>query len=206
VGALVLFFAFAAVRMIATPDALEATRPVWLRIVDAVSLLAVPFLLTFFPLHAASRGIEVYPEFIEGAKEGFQTAVRIIPYLVGMLVAIGFFRGGGGIELLGKALAPLLAVVGYPTELLPITLLRPLTGSGALAALGDLVKANGADSLVSRSAATLYGGTETTFYVLAVYFGSVGIRRTRHAVWAGLAADAAGAIAAVAACRWVFGP
>ncbi len=203
--ALVLFFAFVAVRFVLTPDATEALRPVWLRSIDAVSLLAVPFLLAFFPLHAASRGIEVYSEFIEGAKEGFQTAVRIIPYLVGMLVAIGFFRGGGGIELLSRAVAPLLGAIGYPPELLPITLLRPLTGSGALAALGDVVKTNGADSLLSRMAATLYGGTETTFYVLAVYFGSVGIRRTRHAVWAGLAADAGGAIAAVAACRWVFG-
>lgn len=205
VVALALFFAFVAVRFVAQPDAAEALRPVWLRTIDALSLLAVPFLLSFFPLHAAARGIAVYSEFIEGAKEGFQTSVRIIPYLVGMLVAIGFLRGSGGIDLLGRVAAPLLGAIGYPPELLPMTLLRPLTGSGALAALGELAKTHGPDSLLARTGATLYGGTETTFYVIAVYFGSVGIRRTRHAVWAGLAADAGGALAAVIACRWVFG-
>ena len=99
----------------------------------------------------------------------------------------------------------MLQFIGFPPELLPITLLRPLTGSGSLAALGDLVKTHGADSLLARTGATLFGSTETTFYVIAVYFGSIGIRRTRHAIWAGLAADLTGALAAVYVCRLVFG-
>jgi spore maturation protein SpmA/spore maturation protein SpmB len=180
------------------------TDPLWMRALNALSLLAVPFLLAFFPLFAAVRGIAVYEHFIEGAKEGFQTAIRIIPYLVAILVAIGFFRGAGGIELLGKALARPMAWVGFPMELLPMVLLRPLTGSGTLAAFSDVVRIHGADSLLARTAGTIFGSTETTFYVIAVYFGSVNIRRTRHAIWAGLAADLAGAVAAVHVCRWMF--
>lgn len=182
------------------------TDPVWMRGLNAVSLLAVPFLLAFFPLFAAVRGVPVYEQFIEGAKEGFQTAIRIIPYLVAILVAIAFFRGAGGIEILGKVLASPMAWVGFPTELLPMALLRPLTGSGTLAAFSEVVRIHGADSLIARMGGTLFGSTETTFYVIAVYFGSIGVRRTRHAIWAGLAADVAGALAAVHVCRWMFPP
>lgn len=180
------------------------TDPVWMRSLNAVSLLAVPFLLAFFPLFAAVRGVPVYEQFIEGAKEGFHTAIRIIPYLVAILVAIAFFRGAGGIEILGKVLASPMAWVGFPIELLPMALLRPLTGSGTLAAFSEVVRVHGADSLLARTGGTLFGSTETTFYVIAVYFGSIGVRRTRHAIWAGLAADVAGAIAAVHVCRWMF--
>jgi spore maturation protein SpmB len=182
------------------------TDPIWMRSLNAVSLLAVPFLLAFLPLFAAVRGVPVYEQFIEGAKEGFQTAIRIIPYLVAILVAIAFFRGAGGIEILGKVLASPMAWVGFPTELLPMALLRPLTGSGTLAAFSEVVRVHGADSLFARMGGTLFGSTETTFYVIAVYFGSIGVRRTRHAIWAGLAADVAGAIAAVHVCRWMFAP
>jgi spore maturation protein B len=172
-----------------------------LRALNALSLVALPFLLVAIPIYAALRGLAVHEQFVTGAKEGFETAVRIIPYLVAMLVAIGCLRGAGGIEGFTRWLEPLLNSVGYPAELVPMTLLRPLTGSGTLAAFTDLVKTHGADSLMARMGGTLFGSTETTFYVIAVYFGSIGIRRTRHAVLAGLAADAAGAIAAVAICR-----
>jgi spore maturation protein B len=175
------------------------------RSINAISLLAIPFLLAFFPLYAALRGIKVYEEFIEGAKDGFSVAVRIIPYLVAILVAIGMFRGGGGIDLLTRWLKPALDAVRFPTELLPMALMRPLSGSGTLGLFGDLVKQLGPDSLVVRMAATIFGSTETTFYVIAVYFGSVGVHRTRHAVPAGLIADLAGIVAAVMICRLVFG-
>jgi spore maturation protein SpmA len=175
------------------------------RWVNAVSLLAIPFLLSFFPLYAALRRIAVYEEFIEGAKEGFNVAVRIIPYLVAMLVAIGMFRGAGGIDLLTRWLKPALEVVHFPSELVPITLMRPLSGSGTLALFSDLVKQLGPDNLVVRMAGTIYGSTETTFYVIAVYFGAVGVQRTRHAVPAGLIADAAGVVASVIVCRLVLG-
>lgn len=171
----------------------------------ALSPLAIPFLLAFFPLYALGRGISVYAEFVEGAKEGFQIAIRIIPYLVGMLVAIAVFRESGALDLLKSALAPLLNAVQIPTDLLPMIVMRPLSGSGSIAILGDLVKQFGPDHLLSYMAATIYGSAETTFYVVAVYFGSVGITRTRHSIPAGLLADLVGVIAAVVVCRWLFG-
>jgi spore maturation protein B len=173
--------------------------------VNAVSVLAMPFLLAFFPLYAALRGVAVYEEFVEGAKEGFGVAVRIIPYLVAILVAIGMFRGAGGIDLITRGLQPILDLVRFPAELVPMALMRPLSGSGTLAIFGDLVQQLGPDHLIVRMAGTIFGSTETTFYVIAVYFGSVGVQRTRHAVPAGLAADFTGIVASVIICRMVFG-
>ena len=177
----------------------------FIRVMNAVSLLAIPFFLAGFPLYAALRRVPVYEEFVEGAKEGFHVAVRIIPFLVAMLLAVGMFRAAGGIELLARGLRPMLDLVGFPTELLPMTLMRPLSGSATIGLFTELVNTHGPDSLVSRMAATVLGSTETTLYVVAVYFGAVSIRRTRHAVAAGLLADLAGVIASVAICWVVFG-
>ena len=171
----------------------------------ALSPLAIPFLLAFFPLYALGKGISVYSEFVDGAKEGFQIAIRIIPYLVGILTAIAVFRESGALDLLKTGLAPLLNAIQIPADLLPMILMRPLSGSGSIAILGDLVKQFGPDNLFSYMAATIYGSAETTFYVVAVYFGSVGITRTRHSIPAGLLADLVGVIAAVTVCRWLFG-
>lgn len=182
-----------------------ASRGAFVRVVDAISKLSIPFLLAFFPLYAALRGVKVYEEFVEGAKEGFTVAVKIIPYLVAILVAIGMFRAAGGIALLSKLLGPVMRAVGFPPDLLPLALMRPLSGSGALGVFAELVKQFGPDSLISRTAGTIYGSTETTFYVLAVYFGAVSVKRTRHAVLAGLTADVVGVIASVIICKWVFG-
>lgn len=180
----------------------EGTVPV--RFAQSLSILAIPFLIAFFPLFAAVKGIKVYEEFVEGAKEGWNVAIGVIPYLVTMLVAISMFRGSGGIELLTTALAPVLNLLHFPPELLPMALMRPLSGSGSLAIFSDLIKEYGPDSLITRMAGTLYGSTETTFYVIAVYFGAVAVQRTRHAIPAGLVADIAGAIAAVVVARMVF--
>lgn len=185
------------------PD--QAGQGPLVRLVNAVSVLAMPFLLAFFPLYAALRGVAVYEEFVEGAKEGFGVAVRIIPYLVAILVAIGMFRGAGGIDLITRGLQPILDLVRFPAELVPMALMRPLSGSGTLAIFGDLVQQLGPDHLIVRMAGTIFGSTETTFYVIAVYFGSVGVQRTRHAVPAGLAADFTGIVASVIICRMVFG-
>lgn len=171
---------------------------------EALSLLAIPFLLSFFPLVASLRRIPVYEEFTEGAKEGFDVAVRIIPFLIAILVAIGMFRGAGGIEILTKLLAPALSVVGFSPELLPLVIMRPLSGSGTMGIFSELVTTFGPDSLIARTAATIFGSTETTFYVVTVYFGAVAIRRTRHAIAAGLIADLAGIIASVAICNFMF--
>jgi spore maturation protein SpmA len=204
------FFAWALLR-VAFPGLLGIeTTPTpkdngFIRSVNAVSLLSIPFLLSFFPLYAALRKVKVYEEFVEGAKEGFQVSVMIIPYLVAIFVAIGMFRAAGGIEMLTNALKPVLDLVGFPTELLPMCLVRPLSGSGTLGLFTDLVKEFGPDSLIARTGATIFGSTETTFYVIAVYFGAVNVRRTRHAVPAGLIADAVGIIASVIICKMMFG-
>ena len=174
-------------------------------VAQAVSTWAIPLLMLLIPLLAAIRRVKVYEVFVEGAKDGFTTAVRIIPYLVGMLVAIGMFRASGAMELLASALAPVTGLIGLPAEALPVALLRPLTGSGTLALASELMKTHGPDSFVGRLASVMYGSTETTFYVLAVYFGAVGVKRTRHAVAAGLIADAAGLLAALLVCRALFG-
>ncbi len=175
---------------------------------NALSLLAVPFILSFFPLFAALKRVPVYEEFVEGAKEGFAVAVRIIPYLVAILVAIGMFRAAGGIDLISRTLGPALAAIGFPVELLPLVLMRPLSGSGANGIFNELIRdpsIGGPDSIIAHMAACIMGSTETTFYVLAVYFGSVAVRRTRHAVPAGLVADAIGVVAAITICRLMFG-
>lgn len=205
-----LFFAFLFVRMVwpnvvGLPLKADASPNGFVRGVSALSLLAIPFLLSFFPLYAAVRGIQVYNEFVEGAKEGFNTILRIIPFLVTMLVAINMFKGAGGIDLLTSALAPVLAPLHFPPELLPLALMRPLSGGATLAILTDVVHRFGPENIISLMAATVYGSTETTFYVAAVYFGSVGVKQTRHAIPAGLLADICGVIASVVICRIVFG-
>jgi spore maturation protein SpmA len=176
----------------------------FLRTMNAISLLSIPLLLSFFPLYAALRRVKVYEEFVEGAKEGFKTSVMIIPYLVAILVAIGMFREAGGIQMISNALKPALDAVGFPTELLPMCLVRPLSGSGTLGLFSDIVAEHGPDSLLARTAGTIFGSTETTFYVIAVYFGAVAVKRTRHAVPAGLIADAVGIIASVIICKMMF--
>lgn len=173
-------------------------------VIQSISLVAIPFLIGFFPLYASLRGVSVYEEFIEGAKEGIQVALRIFPYLVTILVAVGIFRAAGGIDILTRILSPLLDLIGLPPQVLPMVLVRPLSGSAATGLFAEIVKACGPDSYASQLAGTILGGTETTLYVLAVYFGSVAIRRGRHALAAGLLADAAGVAASLVICRLVF--
>lgn len=186
--------------------AVAGPRPtIFVRIIEAISKLSIPLLLSLFPLYAFLRGVKVYEEFIDGAKEGFDVALRIIPFLVGILVAIGMFRAAGGIDLISRALSPLMTALGFPSDLLPLVLMRPLSGSGTLGIFTELVKQLGPDHLITRMGGTIYGSTETTFYVLAVYFGSVAIRKTRYAVIAGLTADLVAVAASVTVCRLVFG-
>jgi spore maturation protein B len=173
-------------------------------ILNQVSLWAIPLLLVGIPLIGLVRGVKVYDVFIDGAKEGFNVAVRIIPFLVGILVAIGMFRASGAMDLLTAALRPAMAAIRFPPELFPLAILRTLSGSGSLALTTDTVRRYGPDSLIARTAATMYGSSETTFYVLAVYFGAVGIKRTRHAVPAALIGDVVAAITAVGICAWLF--
>lgn len=172
--------------------------------VTLVSTWAIPLLLFIIPLYAFIKKIKVYEVFIDGAKEGFQVAVRIIPFLTAILVAIGMFRASGAMETFVSLLSPLTNLIGMPAEVLPAALMRPLSGSGSLGIITELLKNHGPDSLIGRMASTIYGCSETTFYVVAVYFGSVQIKNIRSAIWVGLLADLAGILGAVFICRYLF--
>jgi spore maturation protein B len=174
------------------------------QIISHVSVWAIPIFLLGIPIYGALKGVKIYESFVEGAKEGFKVGVRIIPYLVAILVAVGMLRGAGAIDMLARWLDPILRRVGMPAEILPLALMRPLSGSGSMGIVTELIKTHGPDSFIARLAASAYGSTETTFYVLAVYFGSVGVKKARHAVVSGLFADIVSLIAAVTICRLVF--
>lgn len=165
----------------------------------------VPGLMAGMLGFGVMRGVAVYETFVAGAREGFDIAVRIIPYLVAILVAIAMFRQGGGLDLVISLLAPLTTPLGLPAEALPMALLRPLSGSGALGVMTAILKdpAIGPDSYVGLLVSTLQGSSETTFYVLAVYYGGIGVRRIRHTLAAALLADLAAVIFAVIACRFL---
>lgn len=156
------------------------------------------------PFYAAIKKINVFDAFIAGSKQGFETSVTIIPYLVAMMVGIGMLRASGFFTLLNQWLTPLMAMIGMPPEVLPLALIRPFSGSASNGVMAELIHQHGGDSMIAKIAATMMGSTETTFYVIAVYFGSVGIRRTRHAIPVGLLADLAGVIASVVVCRYLF--
>ncbi len=172
---------------------------------DAVSRWAVPLLLAGIPIYALARRVKVYPAFVEGAKEGFQVAVRIIPPLVAVLVALGMLRASGAMDAFAAIAGPATARLGIPPSVLPMVLIRPLSGGGALGVVGDVLRSEGPDSYAGRLVSVMAGSTETTFYVLAVYMGSVGITRYRQALPAALLADLAGFAASVVVVRAVFG-
>lgn len=173
-------------------------------LLNVISVIAIPGLIVVFLGWGFVKKVKVYEVFVEGAKDGFNTAVRIIPYLVGMLFAIGIFRASGAMDVLVAVLSPLTELVGMPAEALPMAFLRPLSGSGSLGFMTELMKVHGPDSFIGVLVSTMYGSTETTFYVLAVYFGSVNIKNTRHALPAGLVADVFGMAGALIVCRILF--
>ena len=173
--------------------------------VNLISYFVIPLILVGFPLYGLYKRVPVYESFVEGAKEGFQVAVRIIPYLVAILFAIAMFRASGAMEALTRLLDPLLGLIGFPPEVLPMAIIRSLSGSGSAGLVVDMIKQYGEDSILVKMAAVMFGSTETTFYVIAVYFGAINIRKTRHAVPAGLISDAAAMIIAVWTVRLMFG-
>lgn len=150
------------------------------------------------------RKVPVFDAFMEGGKEGIDVMVRLLPPLVGMVVAIGMLRASGFFDLLARGLSPLFNALHVPTDLLPLMLVRPFSGQASNAVLVDIIQRHGGDAWVSKVAATMIGSTETTFYVIAVYFGVVAIRRHRHAIACGLIADASGMIAALLVCAWLL--
>jgi spore maturation protein B len=170
-----------------------------------VSVFVIPLILVGFPLYGLAKRVPVYETFVEGAKEGFNVAVRIIPYLVAILFAVAMFRASGAMDFLVRMLDPILGLIGFPAEVLPMAIVRPLTGSGSAALVVDMINRYGEDSIFVKMAAVMFGSTETTFYVIAVYFGAVSIKKTRHAVAAGLTADISAMLIAVWLVRLLYG-
>lgn len=171
-----------------------------------LTALAVPGLLVLAAVFAAARRVDVYAALCDGAAEGLRVLARIFPSLVGLLTAVAMLRASGALEALTELCAPALRALGIPPETAPLMLIRPLSGGGALAVGSELIRAYGPESTVGRVAAVMLGSTETTFYTVAVYFGAAGIRRTRHAIPAALAADLTGFAASALAVRLFFPP
>ena len=176
----------------------------FLQILETVSRWAIPFLLLTVPIYGFIKKVPVYESFVEGAQEGFTTAIKIIPFLVGMMVSISVFRASGAMEYLTQILSPVTNYLGAPAEVLPLAIMRPLSGSGVLGMATELMRVYGPDSLIGRIASTMQGTTDTTFFVLTVYFGAVGIKKFRYAVVTGLTADITGFIASVYICILLF--
>ena len=170
-----------------------------------LSSLVIPVLLASVAVYGLGKKVDVYNALTHGAEEGLTVLLRIIPALVGLLTAVSMFRASGALDWLAALCAPVLDRLGIPSDLLPLMLIRPVSGSGALAVASDVISAHGPDSYAGRVAAVMLGSTETTFYTIAVYFGSAGIYRTRHAIPAALTADLTGFLASVLAVRLFFG-
>ncbi|OPH60870.1 spore maturation protein [Paenibacillus ferrarius] len=173
-------------------------------LVSLISAWAIPIMIVFIPLYAAYKKVPVYESFVDGAKEGFDTAIKIIPHLVGMMVAISVFRASGAMDLLLGWMHPLFDRLGVPTEVLPLAILRPITGAGSLAFTTDLIEQFGPDSMIGRIASTVQGSTDTTLYVITVYFGAIGIRKASYALKVGLISDLVGFVASIVICYMVF--
>lgn len=172
-------------------------------VIDQISTLTIPLLFVVIVGYAMIKRVKVYESFISGGKEGFNIFTQVLPYLVAIFVAIGMFRACGALDYLSELLAPLTLKIGMPPEVLPVALMRPLSGSGSLGLATEIMQAK-PDSFEARLASTIFGSSDTTFYIIALYFGSVGIKRIRHAMIAGLIADATGVLAALALCHLVF--
>ncbi len=175
-----------------------------INLINAFSQWAIPLIIAFILLFAFIKKVNVYEAFTDGAVEGVKVGVRILPYLVAMLMAISIFRASGALDLVLNLIAAPLNFLGIPKEVIPLALIRPLSGTGSLGIVTDLINQYGPDSFIGRLASTMQGSTETTFYVAAVYFGAVGIKNSRYAILAGLFADLIGFLAAVLICRLVF--
>lgn len=172
--------------------------------IQKISHWMVPAFLFFIPVFAYFRGVKVYESFVEGAKEGFNTAIRIIPYLIAMMMAVSIFRQAGVMDLLSRWIGPFLVWLNIPVDILPLAIMRPFSGGGALGIAAELINIYGPDSFIGRLASTMQGSTDTTFFVLTVYFGYVGVKKYRYSLAVGLIADLTTFLASVYIVNRVF--
>lgn len=175
------------------------------KILSIISVATIPAIMSLILVHGYIKGVDLYDSFVEGAKEGFVTAIRIMPYLIAIFVAIGIFKRSGAMEMLVNGLSPITSIFGVPKEVVPLVIMRPISGSGSLAVVQDIVTTYGADTFVGRVASTMMGSAETIFYTMAVYFGAVGIKNSRHTLAAALVSHLAAVIASVVVCSLIFG-
>lgn len=159
----------------------------------------------FVLVYGYLKDVKIYEVFIEGAKEGLNISIKILPYLIAMLFAIGVFRESGILDILTDALSPFLKLIGIPPEVLPLAIMKPMSGSGSLGITAEILNKYGPDSLIGRIASTMMGSTETIFYTMSVYYGAVGIKNMRHTLSCALLAHFAGVIASCIICRIIFG-
>lgn len=183
---------------------IEEVIPV-IEVIRVLSIVAIPAFMVFVLIYGHIRGVNVYDTFIEGAKEGLSTVLRIFPYMVAMFVAIGIFRTSGAMDVLVRLLSPLANLVGIPAEMLPLALMRPISGMASTGILGELYKTYGPDSFIGRAASTMMGSTETTFYTISIYLGSIGYKDARYILAAGLLADFTGFAVSLLICTLLFG-
>lgn len=175
-----------------------------MQVVTLISSLFVPLFIAGIVIFGLAKKVPVYDAFIRGAKQGFSTVLRVLPYVVGFVFAIRIFTAAGCFDYISAALSPVLSPLGIPPEILPLALMRPFSGSASVGALTAIFSRYGPDSLVGRSASTLMGSSETLFYTTSLYYGSVGIKKTRHTIPAALISELAGLIASVTICRLIF--
>lgn len=168
-----------------------------MQVISTISLWIIPLIIGFILLYSGFKKVAAYEHFVEGGKEGIKIAVSIIPFLVGMLVAITVFRTSGALDFFIGLIKPVLNMIGVPADIVPLALIRPISGTAALGLMSDLIAVHGPDSFIGRMASTLQGSTDTTFYVLTVYFGAVGIKKMGDALKVGLLADLVGISAAI---------
>ncbi len=174
-------------------------------IISLISLWFIPVLIGFILLYGTIKKVPSYERFVEGGKEGIRIAVSLIPFLVGMLVAISVFRASGALDFFMNLIRPMLEAIGVPPEIAPLAIIRPISGSAALGIMSDIIATYGPDSFIGRLASTIQGSTDTTFYVLTVYFGAVGIKKMGDALKVGLLADLVGITSAIVIVTLVFG-
>lgn len=169
-----------------------------------LSIMIIPLFITIILLHGLIHKVNIYDAFVEGASEGFKTALKIMPYLIAIFLAIGIFRGSGALEIFTRLISPATKLMGIPEEVLPLAIMRPISGSGALGVVEDIINHHGPDSYVGRVASTMMGSAETIFYTMAVYFGAVSIKNSRHTLLAALISHVAAILASVAICNYIF--
>jgi len=171
---------------------------------ELLSLWSIPMVLFIIPVIGYLRKVKVYEAFVDGGKEGFYTAIRIMPYLVAMMVAINVFRASGALDICVEQLSPILTLLGVSPELVPLAIMRPLSGTGALGLTTELLNTHGPDSMLGLIASTVLGSTDTTFYILTVYFGAVGISKFRYSLGVGLLGDIIGFLGSIYICNQLF--